>query len=799
MTSPAGRAAPVTTTENDAPSTLQHCDATLPLDDQPQIVRLTQFILFADPKADLQSPDPPKYLILQQYQTQPGGHGHGHKPGVNQLIGALAGALTGPSTAPTPARRATAKRASTRSTGAAATSARAEGASAPVTPSASAILATLRRAGFAVDRTGTSGSNDQETVATALGHVFLPDPYEPFADPHPHIALMVTLEQVWEAQGYTRGELITTIGLAPGEQLTLELHSWDKTTYKSQDELMTESELRLAQTSNQRDSLTVARETASQTSMSLNVGATIPIKAVSVTLGGGASNQVSSSIHSTVEQTQQHTADAAFTLKSTRKLNIEVSRETGREQKQTRVIANTNRCHTLSCHYFEIMSNYRVTTRLASLQPCLLVTTPRADITPAWVLCHEAILKRALVDDVYLAGFDGARTLESESAYIEIQKIRGAVPPEFEPELKDLLGSITDAYSELQTNFETVLHLAEYASMFFGSGGVLAVITYVAGAVHDLMKLRQFLYWVALAGNRPLWRALERLNKEAAHATKPSYPLRAFFTIVKPNDFDVTPSASSVAKGAAALGVPSSLIDGLIAWGFLDLVPDDGGMSETIKAVAKRLEEIWSLPSGQGTGSTPAAGFSDVDVATAHANFDQLRCHIDDNWLHYAKAMWMDEDADERFLRLQAYGAIAGVLGNEVLGFLGHKEAFAVAAPAAITAVDLQSLIDQVRQQLKNDVPAPTIVSLPTAGSVLESIVGQCDGCEDYIRQSRVVDLRAQHAKALQEEQEARRRKMRLDQDPPDLSDPEATAAGGRVVINVEPDGTPTSTGPAPA
>ena len=645
------------------------------------------------------------------------------------------------------------------------------------------MLGTLRRAGFAIDKATSTGQTDQQKVENAFNQVFLPDPYQPFTDPHPHIALMATFEQVWKPQGYTRGELITTVGLAPGETLTLELHSWDKTAYKSQDELTTESELRLAETSNQRDSLTVARETAAQTSMSLNVGATIPIKAVTVILGGAASNQVSKNVKSTAEQTQQRTADAAYTLKTSRKLNIEVSREIGREQKQTRVISNTNRCHSLSCHYFEIMSNYLVTTQLSSLQPCLLVPTPRADVTSAWVLCHEAILKRALLANAYLPGFDAARTLESESAYVELQKIRGTVPGEFEAELKDLLLDIAAAFDELKKSFDDVVSIAEFALTFFGSGGLMAVITYIGTSVGDLTKLREFLYYTVLAANRPAWRALARLYKEK-NAQKPSHPLRAFLSMTKLADFQVTASASAVAKGSAALGLPSALIDGLTAWGFLDLVPDDAGLCDTLTAVEKRLDEIWSLPSDQNTGGS-AAGFSDVDVATAHANFEQLRCHIDDNWLHYAKAMWLDEDPDARFLRLQAYGAVAGALGNEVLGFLGHKEAFAIADPAVITAVDFPTLIGQVQQDLAAEQPAAWLVSLPTPGSVLESIVGECDACEDFIQQSRVIDLRMQDAKTKQEETEAQRRAMRLAATPPDLSSPTPISAGSvTIAIN---------------
>src|SRR5581483_4476560 len=86
----------------------------------------------------------------------------------------------------------------------------------------------------------------------------------------------------------------------------------------------------------------------------------------------------------TTEKIRERTVQASHALKSTRKLRIEVSREVGREQRQTRVVANTNRCHTLNCHYFEIMANYVVTTKRVALDPGLLLPMAPLAVTAAW-------------------------------------------------------------------------------------------------------------------------------------------------------------------------------------------------------------------------------------------------------------------------------------------------------------------------------------------------------------------------------------------------------------------------------
>lgn len=284
------------------------------------------------------------------------------------------------------------------------------------------LLEPLARAGFPLAEGLGGDLTLGNALSAALMPVFLPEPYQPFRSPHPHVALCVSLEQVWEPKGYTRGELINTISLAPGEQLTLELHSWDKSTFKSEEELATELELKASETLTQRDALTVARQVATQTAGHLNANATVPIKGIPVALDGGVSGQLNTNLEETLERTRERTVEASQVLKTSRKLRIEVARDVGRERKQAHVVSNTNRCHSVNCHYFEVMSNYLVTTRVVAVRPCLLLPNARPEITPAWVLCHEAALREALLDQAFQDGFPGARVLETHDAFLELKR-----------------------------------------------------------------------------------------------------------------------------------------------------------------------------------------------------------------------------------------------------------------------------------------------------------------------------------------------------------------------------------------
>jgi hypothetical protein len=116
-------------------------------------------------------------------------------------------------------------------------------------------------------------------------------------------------------------------------------------------------------------------------------------------------------------------------------------------------------------------------------------------------------------------------------------------------------------------------------------------------------------------------------------------------------------------------------------------------------------------------------------------------------------------------------GPIATVIENELLGFHADKAAYPLRQTSGLQdELDLEKVLAEARQLISDKPPSPTLVSLPTPGMVMEAITGRCDACEEYIQDSRLIDLRSQEAKAVQEEAEAERRRKRVDQNV--LSDP---------------------------
>ena len=72
------------------------------------------------------------------------------------------------------------------------------------------------------------------------------------------------------------------------------------------------------------------------------------------------------------------TKKAATRVKNSRQTKVSETTESGREERVTRKLKNPNMCRVLNLDYFEVLSNYTVTTRLAAEEArlCLLVANP---------------------------------------------------------------------------------------------------------------------------------------------------------------------------------------------------------------------------------------------------------------------------------------------------------------------------------------------------------------------------------------------------------------------------------------
>ncbi|WP_156241527.1 hypothetical protein [Microbacterium oryzae] len=597
-----------------------------------------------------------------------------------------------------------------------------------------------------------SGLVDAAGLADAVAGVAFPTAFQALNTPHPRVAMCTNYVQAWTPVGYTRGELIGSLSLAPGERLTVEIHSWDKTTTHSESEIALESEVRSSEKHTQRDSLTVVQEYASNNNTEVKAGGTIPIPKFPISLGVENTSEAKSRMQKTAEDIRDDVVEASSVLKINRKLKIESSRDIGREEKQIRVIENTNRCHTLNCHYFEIYANYMVRTAPSSVQPCVLIRYPRIRFTADAVLCHEGTLRQSLLDRVFLAGFAAARALR-------IFQEEEAVEAHRRAERLDLTGAqlgphaqvIADAYGALRGAVAAM----DAAIEDYGYGN-----EWVVRSKLTALQIEHIWTWFRLPQTFRL--AFDRFADDIASGRNPAEAIRALLAVVPAA---VPPRAYSPAYdelnnrlGSFEPEAPSDAeIPDPVGWRNLTPIEDidDAGLRIAMRDASLALRTLPVVDFAEI--AAPAA----VDVAEATVDFQRLACHLEANWMHYNQAIWAKESFEQRIDRLNAVG-LSAVVENRIIGFQGQDVAFPLADLTAVPEVELQKLVADLETDIANFQSVPVLISVPSSGQVLEATVGECDACEDYVHRSRKIDLRLQGASARQAEAEADRLEARL-------------------------------------
>jgi hypothetical protein len=429
--------------------------------------------------------------------------------------------------------------------------------------------------------------------------------------------------------------------------------------------------------------------------------------------------------------------------------------------------------------------------------PCLLLQDRPIDVTPSWVLCHQDVLTQVLLDKVFLPGFDAARTLQIRETALAIQLERARTRPEFTDPGTGRSADLANAILEpARTLFGTgtqpgrVRRVQDFLRehRFAGIAPWDFVIAFYVGGGWggSLEQLRDLVYAGSVTGAARA--ALQQLDSDRAN-TSPFDALKAFFGRVRVEDLEPAVVPTTIAQGLRDQGMVDGIVDALLQLHVLEQSPDDLGLRAAVQAAWDTLRGPAAAPAltpPVGAGDVVAAQAAAADLeaqATAQVAFNQLRCHIQENLLHYAHAVWGREDADQRLLRLQGRGLLSSLIGNEILGFLGDRTAYPIVDPDAVRRFLGALDAEKVRGDFDKEADRPVLVTHPTPGTVVETILGECDACEEYIRDSREIDLRRQRGLAGQAEAEARRRRMRLDASPPDLSDP---TEHGRVVVNVD-------------
>jgi hypothetical protein len=217
-----------------------------------------------------------------------------------------------------------------------------------------------------------------------------PTIYQATSIAHGHV---LHFKQEWFSDGYSLGDLLYSLPLAPGQKKQIVVFDWERRESASRRESLDYQESLYNSLSRARDVNEIVRGSLQEstrggsTASSSSVGSGLGLGFLTGPVGGligvaGGTSQSSStawqnsSRHTALNNLQQlrdRTVQSANSLRSQRATVVQTATQGERFSAETESVANYNHCHSLTIQYFEVLRHLKAQQRLAGVQECLFI------------------------------------------------------------------------------------------------------------------------------------------------------------------------------------------------------------------------------------------------------------------------------------------------------------------------------------------------------------------------------------------------------------------------------------------
>ncbi len=611
-------------------------------------------------------------------------------------------------------------------------------------------------------------------------------------------ALGIEYEQTWTRLSQHRGRLLGSapLGLYPAtRQMTL--RTWEKRFSKRTLNEALEEARTLEIGANDRWSLASKKQFVVQSNSTFNPSATlnsvtIPAGQVPVTLGGnlGVSNTISSGSTNTLERGSEfiteNTMKALESIKTTRSTTVEESVESGIERSSSETLANPNRCNTLTYCYYEIIEKWEIISRPARVDLFLFVPLEyQTAITLEWLLANECALRPLIPCDVLARGFDAARKLHAADLLraMQVEDLENQADAEDAGAPEDAaLKGVVKAVDSLLTVYRE-LSGAQQSEQGVGSWLYWELIKLISVTIADALALLEERWQnVDKTSRADVADAVEdfrgRLGDVEAEFLKVNAAIVICTAVAAGTFSGVAPPLSHIVIAAVVAILTALELAGL------DLIPDDRGLKSKIKKVFTKLDGSLAPAIQADPASALASGpQSDYalsqqvaerlrneqrmqETAEAEVAVEALRTHISERIFFYHQVLWSQYDPNRIKQRLLALGLPPGLFELRFYSFDLDRGALRVLdlALAQKLGFDPKGMAEWQKNCKDEAVTKRIEVMLPSPAVVVEPLLGQCNGADDFVMAHRELDLeraeaelRQAHAQADHDEAEAAR------------------------------------------
>ncbi|WP_089940021.1 Ig-like domain-containing protein [Candidatus Entotheonella palauensis] len=580
---------------------------------------------------------------------------------------------------------------------------------------------------------------------------------------------LLQFREVWKADGYSLGDLVHSIPLAPCQKKQVVVIDWDRREDATRTEALTERERLFADLLRDRDIKEIIDTALTE---DLEGGSTaktygggggfgFAIGPLVIGGGGGASGadatawQDSSRVLSatTMHELRDRINQSAAAVRSQRATVVQTLGQGERMRIETEVIANHNHCHALTVQYFEVLRHFQILEELAEVRECLFVP-------------------------FLMSRFDDTKTLkwrEALARYIRKRKLRRGF----------------DAIERIQLNYAgTRFPVGSYAEEPLEALDGELEIRLTVARPRDPEEdeagyfLKAWHFWPLLIGGNPA-------DIYDLHLRNQQFKDRIFQQMLAPQIAEAFIGALRVVLidedgGEIDANLDPTLVSKYRAGATHKVTLADSGNTPTIARkdiVAVELRTDHELPEhskvivekARFDYRTPhlrhhlyahsrvlddlmhddPVYLSTTDLSRREARNPraedrelrrQLLAHLNANIEYYHKVIWWGLDKERRFMLLDGFIApnsgnrsVASVVENELIGIIGNSLVFPVAP-----GFQLDPRYRQVRDESCDEAAIPNLfdlyapltpnpprpLSVPTKGVFAEAMMGACNSCE---------------------------------------------------------------------
>jgi hypothetical protein len=242
------------------------------------------------------------------------------------------------------------------------------------------------------------------------GEVYVPPqaeayPFTLFAPNSINFGLLVTYRQTWKPKDHQVGRLVSTQTLAPKETISVSTRQVVKTAF-NQKQIQANQTMRDEESSDtQRDEAEIVARAQTKTNFALTTAGSYdlgPLGEGTYTSSFGRESDINS--QETKRTFRESVRKEAQKYRDERRMELETSTTEETETIQKRDFTNTNDELALTLVFYELQRCFQVFERLHRVIPVILVAqrVPRPEeITEAWILRHDWIVRRFLPDDSF--------------------------------------------------------------------------------------------------------------------------------------------------------------------------------------------------------------------------------------------------------------------------------------------------------------------------------------------------------------------------------------------------------------